>query len=134
PLKQGLFGRKRLELGSPNLGGHLSPYLTPCYNLSLRRTEMGCGLARIIRPPTLLISQAISEPPLPSKEDNHLRLAFEAVKRKFLNRLARCERVKFVLLTLEPILTYCSSSWKFRSWSYTCNYTNQRSLSVIKSP
>ncbi|GBO29875.1 hypothetical protein AVEN_56735-1, partial [Araneus ventricosus] len=43
PLKPGLFGRKRHELDSPNLGGHLPRHPTPWYNLSLRCTEMGCG-------------------------------------------------------------------------------------------
>ncbi|GBN23419.1 hypothetical protein AVEN_32508-1 [Araneus ventricosus] len=37
---------------------------------------------------------ALSEPYLPSKEANRLRPAFVAVKGKFLDRLARCERVK----------------------------------------
>ncbi|GBO11948.1 hypothetical protein AVEN_37170-1 [Araneus ventricosus] len=31
-----------LELGSPNLGGHLPLRSTPRYNLPLRRREMGC--------------------------------------------------------------------------------------------
>ncbi|GBM82597.1 hypothetical protein AVEN_201876-1 [Araneus ventricosus] len=43
PLKQGYFGRLRHELDSPNLRGHLPHPLTPCRNLPLRRTEMGCG-------------------------------------------------------------------------------------------
>ncbi|GBM44385.1 hypothetical protein AVEN_147392-1 [Araneus ventricosus] len=40
------------------------------------------------------ISEAISEPHLPSKEANHLRPAFVDVKAKSLDRLARCKRVK----------------------------------------
>ncbi|GBO26808.1 hypothetical protein AVEN_82608-1 [Araneus ventricosus] len=40
--QQGLFGRMRHELNSPNLGGHLPCHLTPCYNLPLRCTKMGC--------------------------------------------------------------------------------------------
>ncbi|GBM67838.1 hypothetical protein AVEN_146986-1 [Araneus ventricosus] len=44
PLKPDGFGRKRHELGSPNLGGHLSHNPTLCYNLPERRKEMGCGL------------------------------------------------------------------------------------------
>ncbi|GBN64587.1 hypothetical protein AVEN_189781-1 [Araneus ventricosus] len=43
PLKPGVFGRKRHELDSPNLGGHLPRHSTLYYNLLLRRTEMGCG-------------------------------------------------------------------------------------------
>ncbi|GBN01408.1 hypothetical protein AVEN_180082-1 [Araneus ventricosus] len=43
-------------------------------------------LARIIGPPTALISEAISEPHLLSKEENRLNLDFVAVKRKFLDR------------------------------------------------
>ncbi|GBL75997.1 hypothetical protein AVEN_234312-1 [Araneus ventricosus] len=40
PLKPGVFGRKRHELDSPNLGGHLPHHPTSCYNLPLRRSEM----------------------------------------------------------------------------------------------
>ncbi|GBM82235.1 hypothetical protein AVEN_440-1 [Araneus ventricosus] len=47
----------------------------------------GLWLARIIGPPTALISY------LPSKEATRLRPAFVAVKGKFLDRLSRCERV-----------------------------------------
>ncbi|GBO14514.1 hypothetical protein AVEN_88529-1 [Araneus ventricosus] len=48
PLKPGPFGRKRHELDSPNLGGHLPPHLTPSYKLPLRHTEMGCGLQGLL--------------------------------------------------------------------------------------
>ncbi|GBN29315.1 hypothetical protein AVEN_167141-1, partial [Araneus ventricosus] len=41
PLKPGDFGRKRHELDSPNLGGHLP--LTSCYNLPVRCSGMDCG-------------------------------------------------------------------------------------------
>ncbi|GBN80240.1 hypothetical protein AVEN_242897-1 [Araneus ventricosus] len=44
--------------------------------------------------PTALISEAISAPHLPSEEADGLKLASVAVKGKFLDRLARCERVK----------------------------------------
>ncbi|GBN12695.1 hypothetical protein AVEN_110749-1 [Araneus ventricosus] len=44
PLKPKPFARKRHELDSPNLGGRLPHLSTPCSNLHLRRTEMGCGL------------------------------------------------------------------------------------------
>ncbi|GBM11660.1 hypothetical protein AVEN_16966-1 [Araneus ventricosus] len=40
PLKPGLFGRMRHEIGSPNLVGHLPYHPNPCYNLPLKRTEM----------------------------------------------------------------------------------------------
>ncbi|GBN11299.1 hypothetical protein AVEN_151131-1, partial [Araneus ventricosus] len=43
PLKPGVFGRKRHELDSPNLGGHLPHHSIFCHNLPLRLTEMGCG-------------------------------------------------------------------------------------------
>ncbi|GBM64756.1 hypothetical protein AVEN_263283-1 [Araneus ventricosus] len=39
----GVFGRKRYELDSPNLGGHFQNHPTPCNNLPLRRREMGCS-------------------------------------------------------------------------------------------
>ncbi|GBN03278.1 hypothetical protein AVEN_142222-1 [Araneus ventricosus] len=51
----------RHQLDSPNMG---TPPHTDCYNLPLRRSETGCELARIIGPPTALISETISEPPL----------------------------------------------------------------------
>ncbi|GBO34163.1 hypothetical protein AVEN_20986-1 [Araneus ventricosus] len=35
PLKPGLFGRKRYELDSPNLDGHLPHHPNPCYSLHL---------------------------------------------------------------------------------------------------
>ncbi|GBN50989.1 hypothetical protein AVEN_264740-1 [Araneus ventricosus] len=70
PLKQDLFGRKRHELDSPNLGGPLPHDPTP----------------NLIGPPIALISEAISEPPLPSEEASRLRPAFVAVKGKFLDR------------------------------------------------
>ncbi|GBN13226.1 hypothetical protein AVEN_105186-1 [Araneus ventricosus] len=47
----------------------------------------GLWLARIFGPPTALISEAISEPHLPSKEANRLRPAFVADKGKVLERL-----------------------------------------------
>ncbi|GBN14815.1 hypothetical protein AVEN_161430-1, partial [Araneus ventricosus] len=66
-----------------------SPLLLP----SLKALGNGLRLARIIGPPTALIS----EPHFPSKEANRLGPAFFAVKGKFLDRpdsLARGERVK----------------------------------------
>ncbi|GBO07707.1 hypothetical protein AVEN_83795-1 [Araneus ventricosus] len=77
PLKPGPSEWKQHELDSPNLGGHLPPHRF--YKLPLR-------FARIIRPPTALISEAISEPHLLSKDANSLRAAFVAVKGKFLDR------------------------------------------------
>ncbi|GBM49949.1 hypothetical protein AVEN_22461-1 [Araneus ventricosus] len=44
--------------------------------------------------PSVLISEAISEPHIPSKEGNRLRPAFFVAKETFLDRLSRCERVK----------------------------------------
>ncbi|GBL90013.1 hypothetical protein AVEN_178410-1 [Araneus ventricosus] len=52
-------------------------------------------MGRKIGPPTALISEVISEPPLPSKGTNRLRPTFVDVKAKILNLLARCERVKW---------------------------------------
>ncbi|GBN65432.1 hypothetical protein AVEN_82596-1, partial [Araneus ventricosus] len=63
----GVFGRKRHELDSPNLGGHLPRSLTPCYNLPLRRREMGV-VCKDNWIPYPLISEAISEPPLKRKQ------------------------------------------------------------------
>ncbi|GBM20152.1 hypothetical protein AVEN_274042-1, partial [Araneus ventricosus] len=40
PLKPGASGRKRHELDSPNLGGHLPHHHTSCYNHPLRCREM----------------------------------------------------------------------------------------------
>ncbi|GBO45940.1 hypothetical protein AVEN_7264-1 [Araneus ventricosus] len=56
--------------------------------------EMGYGGATIIGLPTALTSQVISEPHLPSKSANRLRLALITVKGKFLECLTPCERVK----------------------------------------
>ncbi|GBL92558.1 hypothetical protein AVEN_175010-1 [Araneus ventricosus] len=73
----------RHELNSPNLSGHLPhALLYP----SLKAHENGLWWTRIIGPSTAFISLAISEPYLPSEEANRLRLAFVAVKRKFLDR------------------------------------------------
>ncbi|GBM40008.1 hypothetical protein AVEN_217604-1 [Araneus ventricosus] len=46
-------------------------------------------LTRKIVPPTVLTSEVILEPPLPSKDPNRLKPAFVAVKKKFLDRLTR---------------------------------------------
>ncbi|GBM43778.1 hypothetical protein AVEN_109630-1 [Araneus ventricosus] len=40
PLKPRIFGRKRHELDSPNLDGHLPHHPSPCYNLPLK---LSCG-------------------------------------------------------------------------------------------
>ncbi|GBO33974.1 hypothetical protein AVEN_69937-1 [Araneus ventricosus] len=69
---------------------------TPCYNL--KRTEMGCGWQGLLDHPTALISEAIAEPHLPSKEASRLRPALVAVKEKFSDRLAGDERVKCTTL------------------------------------
>ncbi|GBL92333.1 hypothetical protein AVEN_35865-1 [Araneus ventricosus] len=58
----------------------------PLLQPSLKAHGNGLWLASIIGPPTALISEAISEPPLPSDEPNRLKPAFVAVKRKFLDR------------------------------------------------
>ncbi|GBL92667.1 hypothetical protein AVEN_119068-1 [Araneus ventricosus] len=89
-FETGALGRIRHELDSPNLGGRLPHHLTICCNLTLKRTKMG-----IIGPPTALISEAITEPHLPSKEANRLRPVFVAVNfQTARDRLALCERVK----------------------------------------
>ncbi|GBN83204.1 hypothetical protein AVEN_96447-1, partial [Araneus ventricosus] len=41
-LKPGCLERKRHELNSPNLGGHLPHYTTLCYNLPLRKWAAVC--------------------------------------------------------------------------------------------
>ncbi|GBM17634.1 hypothetical protein AVEN_200881-1 [Araneus ventricosus] len=43
PLKPGVLGRKRHELDSPNLGGHLPHHPTFCYYHPVKHTEMSCG-------------------------------------------------------------------------------------------
>ncbi|GBM61348.1 hypothetical protein AVEN_150493-1 [Araneus ventricosus] len=57
---------------------------TPCYNLPLRRTEMGCGWQGQLVPLWLLSPKR--NPNLPSKEANRLRPAIVAVKGTFLDR------------------------------------------------
>ncbi|GBN09491.1 hypothetical protein AVEN_62652-1 [Araneus ventricosus] len=82
PLKPGVLGRKRHELDSPNLEGHLPhPLLYPF----LKAKRNGLWLARIIGPPyrAYLLSDLRALPPL--KEANRLRPAFVAVKGKFLD-------------------------------------------------
>ncbi|GBM07099.1 hypothetical protein AVEN_177066-1 [Araneus ventricosus] len=54
-------------------------------------------MAKIIGPPILLISEAISEPDLPSKEPNRLKPAFIAVKRKLSDRLGSPLSVEYSL-------------------------------------
>ncbi|GBL92583.1 hypothetical protein AVEN_131413-1 [Araneus ventricosus] len=88
PLKPCLL-RMIHELNSPNLGGHLPHPPNPCYNLSLRRKEMGCGCQGQLDPPTTFISEVVSEHHLSLKEANSLRPAFVAVKGKFLERPGR---------------------------------------------
>ncbi|GBO44079.1 hypothetical protein AVEN_38337-1 [Araneus ventricosus] len=69
PFKPGLFGRRRHELDSPNLGGQLHYHSIPCYNLLLRRTEMG-WLARMIGAPyrAYLRSDLRISPPLTRRQ------------------------------------------------------------------
>ncbi|GBM53018.1 hypothetical protein AVEN_265975-1 [Araneus ventricosus] len=83
PLKPGLFGRKRHELDSPNLGGHFLLH-SPFYNLPLRRTEMCCGGQGQLDP--LPRSSPKRSRNLLSKEANRLIPAFVAVKGEFLDR------------------------------------------------
>ncbi|GBL99676.1 hypothetical protein AVEN_249727-1 [Araneus ventricosus] len=63
---------------------------TPPHHLlllpSIKAHGNGLRSARIIGPPTTLISEAIAEPPLPSEETIRLRPAFVVVKGKFLDR------------------------------------------------
>ncbi|GBN29039.1 hypothetical protein AVEN_81432-1 [Araneus ventricosus] len=54
----------------------------------------GAGKWAVVGKDNLTTHTAISEPHLPSKEGNHLRSALIAVKGKFVDRLARCERTK----------------------------------------
>ncbi|GBL75871.1 hypothetical protein AVEN_121570-1, partial [Araneus ventricosus] len=77
----------RIRLSQP--GWSFSPPPHSCYKPSLKANGNGLWLERIIGPPTALISYAISEPRLPSKEGNRLRPAFAAVKKKFLDRPGR---------------------------------------------
>ncbi|GBM28452.1 hypothetical protein AVEN_33904-1 [Araneus ventricosus] len=72
-------------MDSPNLGGHLLHHPPPSIT-TIKAHGNGLWLARIIRPPTALISEATSEPHLPSKEDNRPRTAFLAVKGECLDR------------------------------------------------
>ncbi|GBM74510.1 hypothetical protein AVEN_178448-1 [Araneus ventricosus] len=75
----------RHELDSPNMGGHLPHHSTLCYNLPLRRSEMGCGCkGNWISYLAYLRSDLRT--PLPLKKPNRLKPAFVAVKRKFLDR------------------------------------------------
>ncbi|GBN97087.1 hypothetical protein AVEN_160978-1 [Araneus ventricosus] len=83
-FKTGKFGRKRHELDSPNLGGHL-PHHRLLYP-SLKAHGNWLRFARIIGPPTPLISLAISEPHLNTEEANRLKPAIFAVEGKFLDR------------------------------------------------
>ncbi|GBN98400.1 hypothetical protein AVEN_275124-1 [Araneus ventricosus] len=76
--------------------------------VSLKAHGNGLWLARVIVPPTALISEEISELQISSKEANRLRPAFVAVKGKFLDRLSRCERVNGGKLTRDP---YVISRW-----------------------
>ncbi|GBN49598.1 hypothetical protein AVEN_137093-1 [Araneus ventricosus] len=98
PLKPGLSGRMRHELDSPNLGDHLQHHPTPLLQPSLKAHGNGLWLARIIEPPTALLSEVISDNHLISKGANRLRSAFVAVKGNFLDRLVRCERVNITEL------------------------------------
>ncbi|GBN30718.1 hypothetical protein AVEN_162453-1 [Araneus ventricosus] len=68
--------------------GYEAPYYANSFKPEAQRN--GLWLARVIGPPTALISK----PNLPSKEASRLRPAFVAAKRKFLDRLARWESVK----------------------------------------
>ncbi|GBM98564.1 hypothetical protein AVEN_171403-1 [Araneus ventricosus] len=66
---------------------------------------MGLWLARIIGPlPSLSPKRSQN---LPSKEKNRLRPAFVAVKGKFLDRLARFERVKSNIQELQLFAALC---------------------------
>ncbi|GBN36077.1 hypothetical protein AVEN_170148-1, partial [Araneus ventricosus] len=93
PLKPALFGRIRHELNSPNLRGHLPQHPTPAIN-----SPLGAQKWAVVGKDNWTFycaySEVISEPHLPSKEANHLRPAFVVAKGKFLDRPARCERVK----------------------------------------
>ncbi|GBN08671.1 hypothetical protein AVEN_172393-1 [Araneus ventricosus] len=51
------------ELDSLNLGGHLHHYPNPCYNLPLRRREMGCGWVSLIQASTGSGVPEVPEPP-----------------------------------------------------------------------
>ncbi|GBN31360.1 hypothetical protein AVEN_98839-1 [Araneus ventricosus] len=62
PLKPGVIGRKRHELDSLNLGGHLSHHPTLSYNLPLRRRGMGNDDWTSYR--TYLLSDLSTSPPL----------------------------------------------------------------------
>ncbi|GBO19192.1 hypothetical protein AVEN_156840-1 [Araneus ventricosus] len=67
--------------------------------------------ARIIGPPTALISEAISEPHCPSKEPTCLKPAFVAVNRKFLDRLGPPRSPNADIVTDDEEFTYdtCTS-------------------------
>ncbi|GBM55567.1 hypothetical protein AVEN_74526-1 [Araneus ventricosus] len=73
------------------------PLLVP----SLKTQGNGLWLARIIRPTTAFMSEANSEPHLLSKETNLLGPAFVAIRRKFLDCRACCERVNRGQMTRE---------------------------------
>nr|GBO07542.1 hypothetical protein AVEN_39256-1 [Araneus ventricosus] len=83
PLKPAL-GRKRHELNSPNLGGHLSHPLLYHF-LKAQANEL--WLTRVTGPPYLARLLSDLGTSLPSKETNHRRLAFAAVNGKCLDRL-----------------------------------------------
>ncbi|GBN14576.1 hypothetical protein AVEN_73594-1 [Araneus ventricosus] len=85
------FGRIRYELDSPKLWGHLPPP-PPAVTFPLGARKWAV-VAKDNWTPYLayLLSELRNSPP--SKEAKRLRPAFVAVKGKFLDRLARYERV-----------------------------------------
>ncbi|GBM07595.1 hypothetical protein AVEN_191667-1, partial [Araneus ventricosus] len=64
-FKTGSFGGNRRELDSPNVGGHFTHHPSLCYNLSLRRTEIGCVCKDNMTPYGAYL---LSDPHFPSKE------------------------------------------------------------------
>ncbi|GBL87264.1 hypothetical protein AVEN_270531-1 [Araneus ventricosus] len=96
---------------------------------------MGCD-GKVIGTPTALISQAISETPLPSKEANRLRPAFVVVKGKFVDRLARNERVKLaevIKLMVEYLRKHLNLFRKVKSeWKLVDKTKTGRKLNDIR--
>ncbi|GBO08299.1 hypothetical protein AVEN_171613-1 [Araneus ventricosus] len=69
PLKPGLFGRKRHEVGSPKMGGHFF-HPNPFYNLPLKRKEMGCGSQGYLDPLPRLSPKRSQNLTSPQKKPN----------------------------------------------------------------
>ncbi|GBN44581.1 hypothetical protein AVEN_126150-1 [Araneus ventricosus] len=119
PLKQGLFGRKRHELGLSQHGWSFHHHPTPCCNIPLRRTDMGCGWQGQLDPLPHLSPKRSQN--LPSKETNPLRPAMVAVKGKFLDsrdRLAGSPSIEAVAarwyrkLSGRTLLTTVAMDWE----------------------